>query len=335
MDCKAEVVNKILAGAVGIISTEQQQRFSDLIYTALYDYDVTPKELYSELPMIVYDVNEDLLHRFLLAKAVNCLSENTLKLYKYRLERFLTDINKKVTDITADDIRYYLANEKIRTKCSNTTLSNVRMCLSSFFSWLFTEEYITKNPMLKIPNVKLDTIKEQPFSVTDAEKIRNACSTKRDRALVEFLFSTGCRVSEVVSTNRDNIDSDTKQLTVIGKGKKQRTVYLSDKALMYLKEYLEDRKDENPSLFVSINQPFNALSKDGIEAILKSIGTKADVPDVHPHRFRRTMCCNLVNRGMPIQDVSQIMGHSSISTTEIYYNSIGVNVKNKFDIISN
>lgn len=330
MDYKNQVVNQIITRSTGIMNSEQQRRLSDIISIVLYDYDITLKEEIKDLPCTIDDFNEQMLNKFIICKSLDSLSINSLKLYRNILRRFINSIDKKVVDIKTDDIRYYLLMQKTRGGLSNTSLNNVKSILSSFFTWLENEEYIVRNPVSKISRIKNDTIKEEPFTDSEIETLRIGCTNIRDRTILEFLLSTGCRVAELCSVNRNDIDFITKELKVIGKGNKERTVYLSDKCIVYLKLYLKSRHDNNKALFVSKDYRAKRLSISGIENILKDLGNNTNVVNVHPHRFRRTLCCNLITRGMHIEDVKVILGHSSIDTTMIYYNSNQNNIRNEF-----
>lgn len=200
---------------------------------------------------------------------------------------------------------------------TNRTLNGMRRCYSSFFSWLSAEGLIGKNPCAGLVRVKFRKQVKKPYSAVELERIRSACSSNaRDLALVDFLYSTGCRVSEVSHLDINDIDFDNQECTVIGKGNKERIVYLSDVAAMHLQEYLQNRTDMSEALFSGKGS--DRLSKNGIEAALKRIGKKAKVENVHPHRFRRTLATNLLDRGMNIQDVAKILGHTDLKTTQIY-----------------
>jgi site-specific recombinase XerD len=329
MDLKQKLIDEVLLDMQGVIGVDKFPQLQMSLTKHLHGYDLSIAET-KDLPQTIDDCNQNALKRFLLAKTIQGSSENTIRMYQYRLEYFFNRINKSINEIDSDDLRFYLGKLKMETKCSNTTLENNRLILSSFFKWCHNEEIISKNPMSKLSAIKKDTFKEKPFSHTEQELLTIACETDRDRALLEFLLSTGCRVSEVVSVNRNQIDIYSKQLTVVGKGNKERTVYLTDKSLVYIKKYLDGRTDKNEALFVSEKKPHDRLSVDGVENILKKIGKKANVQNVHPHRFRRTLCNTLADKGMPIQNVKEILGHDSIDTTMIYYNSNNSNIKNEF-----
>ena len=231
-----------------------------------------------------------------------------------------TEIEKNVIDITKNDIRYHLAKYQTTRKVKNVTVDNRRRNLSSFFSWLTKEEYIDKNPMLRIAKIKSEIEVKIPFSDNDLERLRVSASItrngKRDRALIEFLMSTGCRVSEVVELDLTNVDFLKGECIVHGKGNKDRKVYISDKCMYYLNEYLTTRKFQSNILFTS--KTGGRWSEQSIESIIRTIAQKAKVENAHPHRFRRTFATNALNRGMPVQHLQKILGHNSLDTTMIY-----------------
>ena len=330
MDYKNQVMNELTMSCADILTDEQHQKLQDIIIKVLHGYDITIKDAEKELPIAIDEFNEELLKRFLISKTIRGLSKNTLVQYKLRIRNLLYTINKRLDDVSADDIRYYLVNYKYSNQISNSTMESMRLYFSSFFGWLYKEELIRTNPMSKIESIKYEYHKESPFSASDIEALIDNCNNIRDRAIMEFLLSTGCRVSEMCSLNINDIDYYNKQIEIVGKGNKQRTVYLSDKALYYLKKYIESRDDDDDiPLFISNRK--RRMRKDTVEAIFRRLGKKAGVPNCHPHRFRRTFCCTLIDRGMPIQDVKELMGHSKIDTTLIYYNNTSKKIKSEYD----
>lgn len=194
----------------------------------------------------------------------------------------------------------------------------MRKTISTFFGWLHDEGLIGQNPARAVKQIKYDKIVRKPFSPVEREKLKNICTSLRDLALTEFLYASGLRVSEVISLDRSSIDFVTREATVIGKGGKERRFYLSEVCAEYLRQYLNSRIDNNAALFVSIKSPYKRLTKEGVEFIVKTLGKKAGISNVHPHRFRRTLATDLVRKGVPIQDVAQILGHSDLRTTQVY-----------------
>lgn len=258
------------------------------------------------------------LEDFLMSKALEGKSPNTVERYRYELQRLLSYVNKAVEDISDGDISNYMRAYKAIRQISNQTLKNVRAVYSGFFAWLRDRDRIRKNPMVLVEDIKVEKKIKKPFTDEERELLLRNCETLRDKAMMEFLYSTAVRVSELVALNRNDIRWTTKDLTVFGKGSKERTVYLNDRTNMYMKEYLETRTDDNEALFVSIRNPHERLSKRGIENIIKRTGRRAGVDKAHPHRFRRTAATNALNRGMPVQEVAQLLGHAKLETTMVY-----------------
>ena len=258
------------------------------------------------------------LEDFLMSKALEGKSPNTVERYRYELQRLLSYVNKAVVDISDGDISNYMRAYKAIRQISNQTLKNVRAVYSGFFAWLRDRDRIRKNPMVLVEDIKVEKKIKKPFTDEERELLLRNCETLRDKAMMEFLYSTAVRVSELVALNRNDIRWTTKDLTVFGKGSKERTVYLNDITNMYMKEYLETRSDDNEALFVSIRNPHERLSKRGIENIIKRTGKRAGVDKAHPHRFRRTAATNALNRGMPVQEVAQLLGHAKLETTMVY-----------------
>lgn len=314
MDVRTKIINNVLESLVGL-ETDVLQKVEHSLHIQLKDYEI--QERCTE--MIVHDdTNMGLLKKFLATKRLEGKSERTIEKYRPELENLIHFTNKKICDMNAYDLRLYLAVYKEKRNVSNRTLENMRKTISSFFGWLQSEGFIIYNPAKALNKIKYDKKYEKSFSPVEREKIKNVCTNPRDLALVEFLYTSGLRVSEVSSLNIDNIDFVSREATVIGKGGKERKFYISQICSLYLMEYIKNRNDENPALFVSIKHPFNRLSKSGIEAILKRIGKNANVDNVHPHRFRRTLATDLVKKNVPIQEVAEILGHCDLRTTQVY-----------------
>ena len=191
---------------------------------------------------------------------------------------------------------------------------------SSFFVWLRDRDRVRRNPMVLVESIKVEKRVKRPFTDTEREQLLRSCVTIRDKAMMEFLYSTAVRVSELANLNRDDIRWSSKDLIVYGKGGKERTVYLNERTNMYLQEYLQSRTDNNPALFVGLKSPHNRLSKAGIEDMIRRTGERAGVEKAHPHRFRGTSITNAINRGMPLQEASIMAGHAKTETTMLYCN---------------
>ena len=272
--------------------------------------------------------SERTLHKYIATKRIEGKAESTLKRYYTQNIKLLQFFNKPLHEYTVYDIRFYMAYRSNQNNLSNQTLDGMRRCYCSFFSWCASEGFISKNPCVNLKKIKCQKQIKKPFSAIELDLIRKACSSCRDKALIEFLYSTGCRVSEVSSLNISDVNMDNGECNVIGKGNKERIVYLTNNALLCLTDYLNTRTDHSKALF--IGKGTNRLSKNGIESLLHRIGNKANVENVHPYRFRRTLATNLLDNGMTIQDVACILGHADLKTTQIYCYIEQNNVRNAY-----
>ena len=255
---------------------------------------------------------------FLAAKRVEGCSEKTIRYYDSTLRNVLKTINKDVLQITTDDLRLYLDDYQSNRSAGKTTIDNIRRILSSFFSWLEDEDYIMKSPVRRIHKVKTCKTVKETYSDETLEIMRDHCESIRDLALIDLLASTGMRVGELVLLDRDDIDFANRECVVLGKGNKQRKVYFDAKAKIHIQNYLNSRTDDNPALFVSLQQPHNRLQILGIEIRLHDLGEKLNLCRVHPHKFRRTLATMAIDKGMPIEQVQQLLGHQNVDTTLQY-----------------
>lgn len=314
MDLRTEIIDNVIEQLDGV-DREVIEKVERTLYIQLQKYEV--QDRCTEVT-VREDRNMEIVKKFLATKRLEGKSDNTLKLYSLELRQIIGAIDKKLSDIGVYDLRMYLSLYKERRKVSNTTLENKRKVLSSFFSWAYGEALIPQNPTVNLKQIKIQKVKRKPFSAVEMMKIKGACKNARDKALIEFMVSSGLRVSEVSSVNISDIDFAGHESTVIGKGNKERIFYISDVCAEVIKEYLQTRTDSNPALFVSNKAPHNRLSKAGVEAATRKIGKRAGVTDVHPHRFRRTFATDMVRKGVPIQYVSTLLGHADLRTTQIY-----------------
>lgn len=262
--------------------------------------------------------NKELEEKFLAAKNIEGCSEKTLHYYKVTLNKMLDLMKIHITHMTTDDLREYLANYQKINNCSKTNVDNIRRIISSFFSWLEEENYIMKSPMRRIHRIKTDQTVKETYSDEALEELRDNTTNLRDLALIDLLSSTGMRVGELVKLNIADIDFENRECIVFGKGSKERPVYFDARTKIHLKNYLDSRIDDSPALFVSLNRPFVRLNISGIEIRLRELGKKIGVKRVHPHKFRRTLATRAIDKGMPIEQVQQLLGHSKIDTTMHY-----------------
>lgn len=269
--------------------------------------------------------NEKWFKMFFIAKKLQGLSDRSLKVYRTEITRFIDTVKKNLDEIKTDDIRYYLACMQISGKCSKVTIDNTRRYLNTFFQWLEDEEYITRSPMKKIKKIKQKKEEKEPLSHDQLNLLRFKCEgikkeTERKRllAIIETLISTGCRAEELCNIKISDIDFNLNDITIKGKGDKERVVHLNSNAKLRLKEYLDIRNDNNEYAFVSLLSPYKQLMPQGLGVTLRNLGKECGIEKVHAHRFRRTCACMLIDRGMPIQEVSKYLGHEDLRTTQIY-----------------
>jgi len=280
--------------------------------------EVLLKNLSSETPQREQTSNETYLKMFIDAKQIEGCSERTLQYYKMTVEHLLTTLDVPVRKMTTDEIRSYLANYQQRNNCSKVTVDNVRRNISSFFSWLEEEDYILKSPMRRIHKIKTKQSVKETISDEMIEKLRDNCECARDLAMIDLLYSTGIRVGELVRLNISDIDFEERECIVYGKGDKERRVYFDAKAKLHLQNYINSRHDDNPALFTTLDAPYDRLKISGVEIRVRELGRKISMERIHPHKFRRTMATRAIDKGMPIEQVQKILGHSQIDTTMQY-----------------
>ena len=262
--------------------------------------------------------NRRLLKIFLRSRMRNGCSNQTIDNYRTHITIFLYDVIKPIYDITSIDIYNYLDKYRLSHKISNNTLDNIRRVLNSFFEFLEEEDVIIKSPCRKIHKIKGEQIIKTPFLEEEVEMIRDVCPSMRELALVDFLNSSGVRVSECSKLNINDISLSEKEGIVFGKGGKERIIYFDARTKIHLEKYLISRKDELPALFTNTNPPIKRLSKAGIEYIISELGKAAGVANAYPHRFRRTLATRLIEKNVPIEQVQRILGHAKLETTLIY-----------------
>lgn len=271
--------------------------------------------------------NQDFMNMFLSAKDIEGCSKRTIKYYKDIIEKFLNNIGKSIKEITTDDIRLYLAYYKENSNCNTVTMDNLRRVFSSFFAWLENEDYIIKSPVRRIHKVKTAITVKETFSDENIEKMRDNCSNIRELAIIELLLSTGMRVGELVNLNIEDLNIEDRSCVVLGKGNKQREVYFDARTKIHLKQYLSTRSDNNRALFVSKIRPYNRITISTIETLIRQLGKELNIKKAHPHKFRRTMATMAIDKGMPIEQVQKLLGHTKIDTTMHYAMVNQANVK--------
>ena len=262
--------------------------------------------------------NEEYLNMFLDAKVIEGCSTRTIQYYRVTMEHMIKKVTLPIRKITTEDMRAYLSEYQKINNCSKVTIDNIRRNVSSFFSWLEEENYILKSPMRRIHKIKTNQQVKEVINDEEIEKLRDNCSCTRDLAMIDLLYSTGMRVGELVNLNISDIDFENRECVVFGKGGKERRVYFDAKAKLHLQSYIKSRVDSNPALFVTLDIPFNRIKISGVEIRLRDLGRSIIISRIHPHKFRRSMATRAIDKGMPIEQVQKILGHSQIDTTMQY-----------------
>lgn len=313
---KSRIINKIKSKMKLYLDENQLVILDETLRNVLKDFDLV--EAKCEFDVKQSQENSILLMNFLASKHVEGCSERTIRYYHSTIDKMLNIVNKKIEFISTDDLRKYLADYKDNNNASKTTIDNVRRVLSSFFSWLEDEDYILKNPVRRIRKIKTKKVVKEVISDENFEILRDSCSNVRDLAMIELLASTGIRVGELVNLNIDDVLFNERECVVLGKGDSERIVYFDAKTKIHLLKYLENRTDNNPALFVSFKKPYKRLGINGVERRIRELGNGANIKKVHPHKFRRTMATNAIDKGMPIEQVQKLLGHVQIDTTMQY-----------------
>lgn len=309
---KQNLITDIIQGMLPYLNNAQSKRLQEILQSTFTNYEITSSTGEAK------EAEQDFVELFLAAKRIEGCSEKSLKYYEATITTMIKTINKNVKYIMTDDIRGYLTEHQQKKGLSKVTIDNIRRILSSFFSWLEDEDYILKNPVRRIHKVKTGTNIKETYSDETLEIMRDNCTELRDLAIIDMLASTGMRVGEMVLLNRNDIDFNERECIVFGKGSKERVVYFDARTKIHLQNYLESRNDNNPALFVSLKSPHERLKIGGIEARLREFGKKLGLNKVHPHKFRRTLATVAIDKGMPIEQLQQLLGHRKIDTTLQY-----------------
>ena len=297
---------------------DQKQKI--ILNKVLFKYLKTLDSKENNLYNSNFDKNENnkLLKLFISSKRVEGCSEKTLNYYEKTINHLFEHIDKRLDYVSTNDLRDYLGEYRSNRNISKTTADNIRRILSSFFGWLEDEDYILKNPVRRIRKIKKGRVFKDVLTDEHLEILRDNCEDIRDLAILELLISTGIRVGELVNLNIDDVNFHERECVVFGKGESEREVYFDAKTKIHLMNYLDSREDDNPALFVSLKKPYYRLGISGVERRLRKLGQKSNITKVHPHKFRRTLATNAIDKGMPIEQVQRLLGHVQIDTTMQY-----------------
>ena len=308
---KENLIRDVIQGMLPYLNNAQGEKLREVLQFSLANYDLKEKEKQD-------DVEENFVELFLSAKRIEGCSEKTLNYYESTIRAMLNDLKKEVKHVVTDDIRRYLTEYQERKNSSKVTIDNIRRILSSFFSWLEDEDYILKSPVRRIHRIKTGVNIKETYSDEALELMRDNCTELRDLAMIDMFASTGMRVGEMVLLNINDIDFNERECVVFGKGSKERVVYFDARTKIHLLNYLQSRTDSNSALFVSLKAPYHRLKIGGVEKRLRELGKSLGLNKVHPHKFRRTLATMAIDKGMPIEQLQQLLGHRKIDTTLQY-----------------
>ena len=309
---KNEIINNIQTQMKPLLNQNQYINLTQTLKKELEPLEITQPQ-----KNIIID-NKTLLELFLNSKQIEGCSKKTIEYYKKTITTLINTTNKKIENIQTQDIRLYLQKYKTERNTTKTTIDNMRRIFSSFFSWLEEEDYILKNPVKRIHRIKTGRTIKETLTDENLETLKDNANNIRDQTIIELLTSTGIRVGELVNLNKKDINLHERECKVLGKGEAERIVYFDAKTKIHIEKYLKTRTDNNPALFVTLKKPHNRLGITGVEKTLQKLGQKTGIPHVHPHKFRRTLATNAINKGMPIEQVQKLLGHQQIDTTLKY-----------------
>lgn len=308
---KQQIIIDVMQQMLPHLDNAQMQKLQKVLEYTLHGCEITVLEEND-------NDNSQLVESFVSAKRIEGCSEKTLKYYRTTIETMLISVDKSIRYIQTEDLRSYLINYQNEKQSSRVTIDNICRILSSFFSWLEDEDYILKSPVRRIHKVKTATNIKETYTDEELETMRDSCTELRDLAIIDMLASTGMRVGEMVLLNRNDIDFNERECIVFGKGSKERVVYFDARTKIHLQNYLRSRKDDNPALFVSLKSPYERLKIGGVEVRLREFGKQLGLQRVYPHKFRRTLATTAIDKGMPIEQLQQLLGHRKIDTTLQY-----------------
>ena len=310
---KQQIVIDVMQQMLPYLDNEQMKQLQKVLEYTLFNCEITKTKKEEST-----NDNLKLMDAFVSAKRIEGCSEKTLKYYRTTIKAMVDSIDKNVRRIQTEDLRSYLTDYQEKNQSSRVTIDNIRRILSSFFSWLEEEDYILKSPVRRIHKVKTVTNIKETYTDEELEKMRDNCAELRDLAIIDMLASTGMRIGEMVLLNKADINFNERECIVFGKGDKERVVYFDARAKIHLQNYINSRTDDNPALFVTLRLPHERIKIGGIENRLREMGKVLEIEKVHQHKFRRTLATMAIDKGMPIEQLQQLLGHKRIDTTLQY-----------------
>lgn len=309
---KEQMIQGILCGMLPALNNEQAALLKEVLEKELAGKEIVLSEEVSKEP------EADYIGLFITSKRIEGCSEKTLAYYESTIIKMHEYIGKKACNVTTEDLRGYLSYYQTERNASKVTIDNIRRILSSYYAWLEDEDYVLKSPVRRIHKIKTTKVVKDTYTDEELELMRDNCSSKRDLAIIDMLASTGIRVGELVTLDKDDVNFNERECVVLGKGDKERIVYFDARTKIHLSEYIESRSDDCPALFVSLNNPVSRITINAVEVRLRELGKELGLAKVHPHKFRRTLATTAIDKGMPIEQVQTLLGHQKIDTTMQY-----------------
>ncbi len=310
---KQQIITDVVQQMLPHLDNAQLKQLQKALEYTLFGYEITKQD-----EKEVTNDNPKLVDAFVAAKRIEGCSEKTLKYYRTTIDAMVSTTDKNIRHIQTEDLRSYLTDYQSKNQSSRVTIDNIRRILSSFFAWLEDEDYILKSPVRRIHKVKTASNIKETYTDEELEKMRDNCTELRDLAIIDMLASTGMRIGEMVLLNKADINFNERECIVFGKGDKERIVYFDARAKIHLQNYIDSRTDDNPALFVTLRSPYERIKIGGIETRLREMGKDINIEKVHPHKFRRTLATMAIDKGMPIEQLQQLLGHKRIDTTLQY-----------------
>lgn len=313
---KDRLISTVITDMGNLLTAEQLKQLRIVLVMKTKGYRIEKER--NEL--IIYDETSDIAayKNYFVSKKIQGLSPKTLELYKYSIDKFMRMVRKPFSEVTTNDIRLFLADRSLIDGVSNASLRRERGAICRFFKWLSQEEYIRKDPGARVEIIKLEQRLKEPFTEMELERLRASCTLPKELAIIELLMSTGCRVSELVSLTFENLDRHSGEVKVVGKGNKERIVRLNARAQVALLAYHLTIGSPEAGTLIKGRNPDGSMSISGVQKVLRKLGVKAGINNVHPHRFRRTTATFALRRGMHIERIMKFLGHASVDTTLLY-----------------
>lgn len=324
---REQFTNSFMARLDGKVPDDLLSTIREELFVFTNDYEIN-KRCTDVVPYTGY--LPDCYKVYVVTMKIEGMSDESLKSYHLILNDFFKCMNKDISLVTTNDIRVYLYNVQKTRNISNRTLDNRRSIIHAFLEWACNEDYIPRNPCRSIKPIKYEQKERGSLTSMELEQVRDACSTLREKAMIEFFYSTGCRVTEMVRLNKSDIDFEKGEVLLFGKGDKHRISFIGARAEFALKNYLDSRGDDNDALFVSERKPHDRIKKPGIEKVIKNIGERSGIRrPLFPHLLRHTTATDCLERGMDVTQIQKMLGHTDVSTTMIYAKASKSDIKNQ------